>query len=309
MSNVLHSIMPKDTLPNALNSQIPSLRISFYRDGAIDYGSIAAMIDRLMGDGRPLVMLNHEDAQFALLSDDEIATLIRFVSNRLQRKIWFVPADRPCGTNRAVDFARYCRDYFADAMVVLPPENNHFNTVDTLVRHYSAIARELPVIIDGAAFRTNPNVGMEVIQRLHATDTNIIGIKDAIGGNWAREMCQLVSDKWSVLSSGSLRHHSELCQHGSKGHLSPLLILKPEVADSYWNAVCEGDSATAEKIIDTIDQPLHTKLEQLPGGSNAGIHACMEILGLSQRWQRNPAYSLSDEELDALRPLVEKLLG
>lgn len=301
--------MPKDTLKNALNSQIASLLIPFYRDGAIDYASLGAMIDRLMSDGRPLIILSHGDAQLALLSDDEIATLIRFVSTRQQRKFWFIPATRPCGMNRAVDFARYCRDYFADAVVVLPPELHSCRSVDTIVQHYTAIAGELPVIIDTEAFRTAPDEGMEVIRKLHAADINIIAVKDGLGGSWAREMCQLVSDKWDVLSSGSQQNHLDLSQHGGAGHISPFIFLNPEVADSYWNAVTGGDRAAAEAIVNAVDQRFFTQLAQSPGGITAGIHASMEILNLSRRWLRNPGYSLSDEELNELRPLVEELLA
>lgn len=296
--------MPKDTLKVALNGIIPSLRIPFYRDGAIDYSSFAAILDRILESGCPLLMFNHTDAQLSLLDDEEIATVVKFISNRGQRKVWYVFADRPCGTNRAVAYARYCRDYFCDALVVLPPCDEQRTSVAALVQHYRMVAREVPVLIDTAAFRHTPEKGIEVIRELHASEDNIIGIVDSIGVPWIGEVCQQVSDKWSVISCGSQQHHLDLRPLGGAGHLSTFAVIKPDVADRYAAAIAAGDTQQAQAIITTEDQPFFAKLQSLKGGTQAGIHAAMEIAGISQRWLRNPFHSLSDEELNELRGIL-----
>lgn len=301
--------MPKDTLKNALNGIIPSLRIPFYRDGAIDYGSFAAIIDQVMDSGCPLLMFTYTDAQLMLLDDEEISTLIRFVANRGQRKVWYVYADRPCGTNKAVEHARYSRDYFADAIVVLPPCDGEHTTVAGLVHHYRMVAREVPVLIDTAAFQHAPDMGREVIGQLHADDDNIIGIVDSIGMPWIGDVCQQVSNKWSVITAGSQQNHLNLLPRGGAGHLSTLAVIQPEAAQQYAAAITAGDTTQAQALIQAIDTPFFSAVDAVTGGTQAGIHAAMELAGISQRWRRAPFYSLSDPQVAELKKSLSNVLA
>jgi dihydrodipicolinate synthase/N-acetylneuraminate lyase len=108
----------------------------------------------------------------------------------------------------------------------------------------------------------------------------------------------------TVIAGGTKQLHAYLAPYGCRGHLSTLLVYRPEIAHAYWRAFQEGDFAEMAKIVREIDIPMFDALSRCPGGFDAGLHAWCELIGLCGRWRRSPYRSLTDAEME---PFAESL--
>ena len=122
-----------------------------------------------------------------------------------------------------------------------------------------------------------------------------------MGGVFARKMTALVHDKWAVIAGGLKENHLEIVHYGGVGYMSTFIAFKPSVTAEYWQATQRGDWAKATEIIRDYDWPYFEYVLSLKGGHDAGLHGVFELYGIAGRWRRKPYYSLSDEELEAMR--------
>lgn len=300
--------MANDILKNLLNGVTPTLRMTFFRDGAIDLISYASFLDRVTGAGYKLLMVTHDDAQLQLLSEGEHAEMVRFMASRCLRRVRYIYASRIASTKQTVEFARYCRDYYADALVVLPPTDARRISIRGLIAHYRHVARELPIVIDTAPFGHNEKLGTEIIRTLYAEESNVVGIVDSAGVPWLADICREVSDKWSVITTGSFARNLELKPLGAAGHLSTTALFCPDTGNRFAAAIAAGDTAQAQEIISTIDQPFHAAINSIGDDTNAAIQGALEIEKLAGRWLRLPFNSLDDTQIEQLRERLEKSL-
>jgi 4-hydroxy-tetrahydrodipicolinate synthase len=284
-----------------LANPIPSVRTPFRKDGSIDFDGAESYVERCLSNGAKALMLTAGDSLYSLLTDDEVAEMTRFVVERTAGRAAVIAADRIWWTGKSVEFARYCREVGADILMVLPPDWAHSCTPQTLVDHYLAISREIPVMmVTGYMIPRGIDWGLEAIRTVYEEVEGVVAIKDDFCNEFGRRMTAIVRDRWTVIAGGLKQNHLNLASYGARGHLSTLIVYKPQIAHDYWNAVTGGDFKTAAAIIEKYDMPLFEILHRCPGGFDAGIHAWGELCGIYKRWRRPPYHSLTDTEMESL---------
>ena len=286
----------------ALTGPFGSIRTPFKRDGGVDYDGLRNHIERNIQNGAGTALLTAGDSHFHILSDSEIAEVTGVTVEQTAGRALVVAADRRHSTSRAVDFARYARGVGADVLMVLPPDWAASCTARTLVEHYGAVAREIPVMLVTNLFiPRGSDFGLETLRVLVEEVAGIVAIKNDFLGQFARRMCLLVHEHWAVLSGGHKQNHLDLHPDGCDGYMSTYIGFRPRIARRYWSAIQEGNLAQAKEVIETCDMPLFDYLAKLQGGFDAGLHGMLEIYGIAGRWRRKPHYSLTDREMEALR--------
>ena len=291
----------RQELQDALASPVPSIRTPFLPDGSIDFEGLRDYVERCLANGARALLLTYGDSLYSVLTDDEIAGVTKTVVEQTQHRAVVVAADGMWWTGKTVEFARYCRELGADLLMVLPPDWAGSATPDRLVAHYSAAASELPVmVVTNYLAARGPDSGLQVIEKVYREVENVIAVKDDVGEGFGRRMTDMVHDRWTVLAGGQKQFHLYLAPYGCQGHLSTLMVYRPEVAHRYWDTVQRRDYIGAAEIVRQFDMPLFAILGKCHGSFDAGMHAWGELVGVCGRWRRGPYYSLNDAEVEAL---------
>jgi dihydrodipicolinate synthase/N-acetylneuraminate lyase len=285
----------------ALSTMIPSIRIPFHKNGAIDFEELDNNVDRVIENGAKALMLTYGDSLYTLLTDAEVEQVTEAVVRCNNGRVKMIASDQAGWTGKTVAFARYCRDLGVDILMVLPPDWAQSCTPDTLVTHYDLIAREIPVMLVTGYFRARRGAfGLEVVEQVHEQVKNVIAVKDDLGESFGREMSALVHDRWTVIAGGTKQLHLYLAPYGCQGHLSALIVYNPKLAHHYWHLVQSQDYVAAGQFIHQYEIPMFKILNRCPGGFDAGLHARGGIIGIYPRWRRPPYRSLADEDVETL---------
>jgi len=293
--------MSKDQMRAALTGPVASVSTPFKRDGSLDFAALRNFIDFVIAGGSKTVLLTHGDSLYTLLSDDEVADITKVAVEHTAGRALVTAACNGWATPQAVEFGRYCRELGADILMLMPPDWARSATVATFVDHYRAVAQQIPVMVVTNVFSRWPEAqALQVLETLRDTEPNLVAVKDDLCGGFARKLGLLVHDTWAVISGGQKQNHFNNLPYGCDGYLSTFTLFRPEIAQSYWQAIVAADLSTAVAIIRDYDMPLFDYIGGLTGGFDAGVHGTLELFGVAERWRRNPYYSLSDAELEQL---------
>lgn len=292
----------------ALTGPNGSVRTPFLRDDSVDYKGLRTIIDAHIASGQGTILLTAGDSHYVAQTESEIAEVTRVAVKQTAGRAMVVAADRYYATPQAVEFARFCRETGADVLMVMPPDWGHSTTPDSLVEHYAAVAKEIPVMVVTNIFiARGSRFGMDTLKLALEKVPGIVAVKDDFCGDFGRRMALLVHDRWAVYSGGLKQNHLDIHPYGCDGYLSTLATFKPSVAKEYWTAVQGGNLSRVREIIREIEIPWFDFIAGLPGGFDAGIHGMLEIQGLAQRWRRKPYHSLTDEQMEKLRAKLQEL--
>src|ERR1051326_658976 len=278
----MKSKLNREEIRAALTGPSGSIRTPFYRDGSVDYRGLANVIETNISGGSRTALLTAGDSHYLCLSDQEIADISKFTARQVRGRAMLVVADRYYDTNRAGAFAKFARGVGADVYMVMPPDWGHSMTAETLVDHYAAVAKLMPVMVvtnifipRGAAF------GLRALKLCLEKVKGIVAVKDDFCGDFGRKMALLVSDHWAVWSGGLKQNHLDVHPYGCDGYLSTLITFAPQVTRDYWSAIQRNELHKARAIIRDIEIPWIDHISALPGGFDAGIHGMLELYGFA----------------------------
>ncbi len=290
-----------DSVRKALTGPVTSISVPFNQDGSIDYASLRRCLDFYIANGSKAMILTHGDSLYSLLSDQEVADVTKVVVEHTAHRALVVAADRQWGTPQEVEFGKFCQDVGADMLMVLPPNWGKSCTPASLVNHYGAVAKHIPVMMVTNLFRDYPLAqSLNVIKMVRDQVPGVIAVKDDLAGEFARKMAVLVHDKWAVISAGHKGNFLDLLTYGCDGYFSTFSRFNPTIGHKFWAAIQAQDWNQVQETIRNHDMPFFEIIKAQTGGYDAAIHAALELAGLAQRWRRKPYYSLNDEEMEAL---------
>ena len=234
-------------------------------------------------------MLTAGNSHFHCMSDREITDMATVVTDHTAGRALVVAADW-CSSSRTAlrdRTARHCAGIGVDVLMVRPPDwDGTSTTVDSLVAHYDAIAQHIPVMLVTNLFASRGEP--QFLEAIRDRVTNVVAVKDDLGGAFAQQLCLSVHDRCAVFSGGGFRAHLNMLPFGCDGFMSPFMSFQPRVAQDYWAAIEAGDMAKALRIYREIEVPLEQHMRGLPGGRDAALHGLFELRGIAGRWRRSP---------------------
>lgn len=290
-----------DEVRYALTGPVASVPTTFHEDGSIDFDGLRSFVDFTIAGGSRTMLLTYGDSLYSVLTDKEIGEVTKAVVEHTAGRAMVTAACGEWATPKAVEFARYAAGIGVDIQMLMPPNWAGSATVDTMVEHYRAVSEHIPVMMVTNLYGSWSRArAFEVFKRVMDEAPNVLAVKDDLCGDFARTLGILCHDRMALLSGGQKQNHLNQHPFGCDGYLSTFICFKPEVANSYWNAIVRNDIPAAVGIIRDYDMPYFDYVLGLTGGFDAGFHATLELFGIAKRWRRRPYYSLNDEEMAQL---------
>ena len=209
-------------------------------------------------------------------------------------------------TGKTVDFASFSVEAGADMLMVLPPDWAHSCTVDTLVQHYAAASKHIPVmVVTNYLGSHSESFALKVIKSLYEQVPGVVALKDDVGGELVRKICLMTHERWALIAGGLLQNHMNMLPYGVDGFFSMHILFYPAIAWKYWDAIKADKIEDAVSIIRDYDMPLFDLLRSFEGGFDAGIHGTLEILGFGKRYRRMPYQTITENDMQKLKNFLQ----
>ncbi len=286
------------------HASIVALVTPMLEDGSIDWDCLANLIDDHLEQGTHAIVAVGTTGEAPTLSHNEHRQVIRFVIDRVNRRIPVIAGTGSNSTRESVELTNYAREAGADAALVVTPYYNK-PTQEGLYQHFQTLANQvsIPQILYNVPGRTGCNLAVETVERLSHL-SSVVGIKDATGDiERAMTLVRCCGDRLSVYS-GEDGIALPLMLVGGKGVISVTANVTPERMQRMCETALSGDVAQARALDDEL-APLHQALfwEANPIPVKWALYETTQI----QAGIRSPLTQLSPSYRPKLRQLLEEL--
>ncbi|MBQ2418943.1 MAG: dihydrodipicolinate synthase family protein, partial [Alistipes sp.] len=170
------------TITNKFTGVGVALITPFDSKGSIDFGALAAIIDRVIDGGVDYLLALGTTSETPTLTPSERVAVAKFIAQRVSGR---VPLMVGIGGNCTADVVAMLRSWdFTgyDAVLSVNPYYNKPNQ-EGLFLHFKALseASPLPIMLYNIPGRTGVNMTPQTVARIVAACPNIFGIKEASG--------------------------------------------------------------------------------------------------------------------------------
>ena len=264
--------------------------------GSIDFGALAAIIDRVIDGGVDYLLALGTTSETPTLTVSERIAVSKFIAQRVASRVpLMVGIGGNCtadviATMRSWDFTGY------DAVLSVNPYYNKPNQ-EGLFLHFKALSEicPLPIMLYNIPGRTGVNMAPQTVARLAAACPNIFGIKEASGS--VEQMEAVVNAVAKVredfiLVSGDDGLTVEAIRRGGRGVLSVLAHLYPNDVKQLTSLALEGNYDKAEYMLERLSAITDTLFVE---GNPVGIKNALATKALCTPTVRLPLAQASVE--------------
>lgn len=284
------------TITNKFTGVGVALITPFDSKGSIDFGALAAIIDRVIDGGVDYLLALGTTSETPTLTAAERVAVAKFIAQRVNSR---VPLMVGIGGNCTADVVALLRSWdFTgyDAVLSVNPYYNKPNQ-EGLYRHFKALseASPLPIMLYNIPGRTGVNMTPQTVARIVADCPNIFGIKEASGDTDQMEAVVNAVAKVSedfILVSGDDSLTVEAIRRGGKGVLSVLAHLYPADVKSLTTLALEGNFEKAEYMLSRLNPVTDSLFAE---GNPVGIKNALATKGLCTPTVRLPLAEASVE--------------
>jgi len=251
-----------------LGGIIPPTTTPFNADGTIDVGAFVAQIRFMENAGVDGICVGGSMGEGHTLEADELGTLWSAAAKELSGRIPLMAGVIVNSTRQAVQRCRIARDSGAVALQVTPPHYIWKPDEEAMVEHFKTVAKEsgMPILI----YNVIPwcYLSPALLLRIMREIPGVVGVKQSNGDLklLADLLLDLPEGKVVFAAVDALLYPS--FAFGAHGAISAIPCAAPAVTIDLWNAVQQGDHATAKD--------LHWKILRLwnaIGGDNLAANA------------------------------------
>lgn len=220
----------------------------FNKDGNINYKKIDELIKFHINNNTDALIVCGTTGESSTLSNDEKKEMIKYVVDKVNKKIPVIAGTGSNNTNIAIEMSKHAEIIGADGLLVVTPYYNKC-TQDGLYKHYEKIANstKLPIILYNVPSRTAVNISVDTVIKLSKID-NIVGIKEASGD--ISQISQILSkvDNDFAVYSGNDDQILPILSLGGSGVISVLANIYPKEVHDLCYSYFDGNLETAKKI-------------------------------------------------------------
>ncbi len=218
--------------------------ITPFRDGAVDWTSLDALVERQIEAGIEGLVPCGTTGESPTLAEDEQIEIIARVARRAAARTQVVAGVGSNSTHHAVELSRRAADVGATALMHVSPYYNR-PTQEGLLRHFTqcAAATPLPVLLYNIPGRTGVTIENVTLARLADEVGNIVAVKHATGR--VDDAADLMQECTMAVLSGDDPITLPLMSLGAVGVVSVLSNLAPRAVRRVVNAALAGDYGSA----------------------------------------------------------------
>lgn len=276
--------------------------ITPFKNGAVDYDAVAALVDRQVEAGIDFLVPLGTTGETPCLEDDERIKVLQ-VAKEHSKGLPVVVGGGTNSLNHTIRSMQMLDPYGVDAFLIVVPYYNK-PTQEGQYQYFKAVAEstDKPIVLYNVPGRTGANMSAETTLRLAEID-NVVAVKEA-SGNRAQieEILRNAPEDFMVLS-GNDDDTLWMMQNGGAGIISVASNVAPKHMADFIAAIREGDMAKAEEM-NRILTPLFTNcfVESNPIPAKAALHA----MGLIENELRLP---LVPSQQSTYELMVETIKG
>jgi 4-hydroxy-tetrahydrodipicolinate synthase len=290
--------MPRDANLGAI---LTAMVTPFGPDGELDTQAARRLMRHLVEHGSDGVVVAGTTGESPTLSDEEKLDLLEAAVDELGGEATVVAGTGSNDTAHSIELSREASARGADAVHVVTP---YYNKPPRrgIVEHFKAVAgaTDRPVFVYNIPGRCVINLDPDLLAELAEID-NVVAVKQA---NPDMEQARrIVEDAGLALYAGDDNLIRPFAEIGGAGGICVASHLLGDRISEMFDAARSGDSARASEI----DAELQDAYETL--GSTAltiTVKAALNLLGLNAGVPRLPLVEASEEELAAVRELLER---
>ena len=272
----------------------------FLKD-SINYPMLEQLLRRQYDAGIRAVVICGTTGESATLTDEEKLTMFRYAKKSMPEDLRIIAGTGSNSTVHAIALSQAAQDAGADALLVVSPYYNKA-TPEGLYLHYAAIASsvQIPVILYNVPSRTGVDIPVEVYRRLSQIP-NIAGVKEASSD--IRKLARIRSqcpDHFTVWCGNDDLAVAAMAL-GTKGLISVVSNIEPEITGSMIGAALDGDFDTATALqlsLLPLIEALFQEVNPIP------VKAAMAMIGYDCGSCRMPLCSPSEETSALLKDLL-----
>jgi 4-hydroxy-tetrahydrodipicolinate synthase len=213
-------------------------------NGAIDYASLAALVDWHLSSGTDGLVILGSTGEAATIEAAERRQIIQRVIHQVNERFPVIVGTGSNSTAHTVQMTRQAMEMGADAALLVTPYYNK-PTQEGLYQHFHHVADNVPLpqILYNVPSRTGCDLLPETILRL-SDHPNIVGVKEATGD--VSRVAQLKNADLDLFS-GDDATAADFMLAGGKGVISVIANVAPKMFHMMCVAALAGDRAQVEK--------------------------------------------------------------
>ncbi|MCY1713245.1 4-hydroxy-tetrahydrodipicolinate synthase [Caproiciproducens galactitolivorans] len=272
-------------------------------DGSVDYDVLGELIDFHIANGTDAIIACGTTGECAVLSHDEHCEAVKFMIDRVNKRIPVIASSGSNDTRYALELSRSMQEIGADGLLMVTPYYNKTSQAG-LVKHYTYIADrvDVPIIVYNVPSRTGCNIKPETYLEL-SKHPNINATKEANGDiSSVAKTISLCGENLHVYS-GNDDQTLPMLALGGKGVISVLANILPGVMHKLCADYFAGDIASSrDAFLKNIElmEAMFMDVNPIP------IKAAMKMLGFKSGDCRLPLTEMSSEALAKLTALLKK---
>lgn len=241
-----------DLIKTKLQGSMTALITPMKSDGAVDYDTLAKLIDWQISEGTDALVAVGTTGESATLSMDEHCQVIDFFVKHVNGRVPVIAGTGANNTAEAIELTAFAKKAGADCALLVVPYYNK-PTQEGIYQHYKAVAQavDIPQMLYNVPGRTVVDMSNETVVRLMDIP-NIVAIKDATGDlTRGKALIEAVGDNMVVLS-GDDPTALELMKLGAKGNISVTSNIAPKAMGEIFKLALAGEFDKAQAINESI---------------------------------------------------------
>lgn len=273
----------------------------FNEDNSINFDKVEELVMYHIKNNTDFIVVCGTTGESATLSNDEKKELIKFVVEKVNKKVPVIAGTGTNNTTSSIELSIYAKEIGADGILVVTPYYNKGND-SGIYMHYEKIANSvfpLPVILYNVPSRTGVNLSNDLILSL-AKIENIIGIKEA-DTNISKISSLLFAIKRSNLDfkvfSGNDNLTLPILSLGGSGVISVCANIIP---NEMHNICLNNDLQMFSKYYNLMNVLFYDTNPIM-------IKEAMNILNFNVGNTRLPLYSTTDSNISYLKSELQRL--
>ena len=277
--------------------------ITPFKDGKINYDAMGNLIEWHIENKTDAIIVCGTTGESATMSDEERKTTIKFVVDKVNKRIPVIAGSGSNNTAYLVELCNYCHVVGADGLLVVTPYYNK-STQEGLIKHFTTIAEsvDIPIILYNVPGRTGVNIKPTTVEKLSKVK-NIVAIKEASGDiSQVAEISRLCGDDFAIYS-GNDDQIVPILSLGGSGVISVLANVLPKETHDIVEKYLSGDIEEARKLqlsLNELVSSLFIEVNPIP------VKAAMNLMGLEAGELRLPLVEISETNLKVLANNMKK---
>lgn len=278
----------------------------FTKDKDVDYPALDGLINFHLENETDGIVVCGTTGEAATLSKEEYTEVIKFVIEKVNKRIPVIAGTGSNSTHTAIENSRLAESLGADAVLLVAPYYNK-PMRKGLKDYFTQVAQSVsvPVILYNVPGRTSSNIPADLVVELAMEVDNIAGIKEA-SGNLEQLAC-ILRDKpenFMVFSGDDALAFPAVCL-GADGVISVAANLFPQEFHDLIKYALNGDVEKAREI--------HLKYLQIIQlcfieSNPIPVKTGLSLMGKVQEEFRSPMSTMEEENKSLLLVELQKLL-